>query len=70
MGKVTSENFLDYTHTHTHTQELAKVDLLKINEEEINKDTDMISVVKKKKKNYLILKKFRVDIRKNGKALT
>ena len=50
MGKVTSENFLDYT--HTHTQELAKVDLLKINEEEINKDTDMISMIKKK--NYLI----------------
>ena len=35
-------------HTHTHTQELAKVDLLKINEEEINKDTDMISMIKKK----------------------
>ena len=52
MGKVTSENFLDYTHTHTHTQELAKVDLLKINEEEINKDTDMISVVKKKKELF------------------
>ena len=47
MGKVTSENFLDYT--HTHTQELAKVDLLKINEEEINKDTDMISMIKKKR---------------------
>ena len=54
--KITSEDFSDYTHTHTHThtQELAKVDLLKINEEEINKDTNMISMVKKK--NYLIKK--------------
>ena len=68
--KITSEDFSDYTHTHTHThtQELAKVDLLKINEEEINKDTDTISRVKKKE--LFDIKKFREDIRKNGKALT
>ena len=37
-----------HTHIHIHTPELAKVELLKINGEEINKDTDMISMVKKK----------------------
>ena len=47
--KVTSENSWI---THTHTKELATVDLLKINEEEINKDTDMIGMVKKKKELF------------------
>lgn len=47
MVKVTSENSWI---THTHTKELAMVDLLKINEEEINKDTDIIGMVKKKKR--------------------
>lgn len=42
MMKAMSENFLD----HTHKNKLAEMDLLKINEWEINKDTDMINMEK------------------------
>lgn len=47
--KAMSEKFLDHTHSHTQ-KELAKVNLLKINEEEI-KDTDVIGGAKN---NYLM----------------
>lgn len=49
--KVMLKNFLDHKN---NPEELAEVDLLKINEQEINKDTDVIGMAKN---NYLIKKK-------------
>lgn len=42
MMKAMSENFLD----HTQKNKLAEMDLLKINEWEINKDTNVINMEK------------------------